>query len=66
MVRAGFMLGEQGMGAHREIERRARELEKGDEREAAIIAAQKETLRLKILSSLLILALIVLAATVLL
>lgn len=65
LMRGGFADSEAGVGAHRELERRAREHAKDEEREAKVVASRKETLRLKILSGVLIAFLAVLAAAAL-
>jgi predicted nucleotidyltransferase component of viral defense system len=66
LLRGGFAESEDGVGAHRELERRARQHARANEQEARIVASQKETLRLKILSGVLIAFLVVLAAVALL
>jgi len=65
LMRGGFAESEAGVGAHRELERRAREHSRADEQEARIIASQKETVRLKILSGVLIAFMVALAAVAL-
>src|SRR3954454_17937796 len=54
-----------GAGAHRELERRARELERAAEREAELAREHNKALRLRILGVFLLAALIALAATML-
>jgi len=61
LMRGGFAESEAGVGAHRELERRAREHARDDERDARIVASQKEALRLKILSGVLVAFLAILA-----
>jgi hypothetical protein len=65
LMRGGFAESEAGVGAHRELERRAREHSRADEQEARIVASQKETVRLKILSGVLIAFMVALAAVAL-
>lgn len=65
LMRGGFADTEAGVGAHREIERRAREHARAEDLEAKVVASRKETLRLKILSGVLIAFLIALAAVAL-
>jgi hypothetical protein len=45
----GFATGETGAGAHRELERRARELRKAEEQRAALREVEKARLRMRIL-----------------
>ena len=66
LMRGGFADSDAAVGAHRELERRAREHAKAEEVDARIIASQKETQRLKILSGVLIAFLAVLALAALL
>ena len=51
MVRGGLAAGESGAGAHREIERRARELRRAEEHEAQLEETHKTALRIRILAA---------------
>jgi hypothetical protein len=62
LMRSGFAETEAGAGAHRELERRARANSRAQDLEAKVVASQKEALRLKILSGILVAFLAVLAA----
>lgn len=50
MVRGG-LAGESGTGAHRELERRARDLRRAEEREAQLQEARRAVLRVRILAT---------------
>jgi hypothetical protein len=63
MIRGGFAVGEASAGAHREIERRARERARLEKREAELRAVHRK--RLGMLSSVEIAMLIALAALLL-
>jgi hypothetical protein len=65
LMRAGFTVGEAGPGAHRELERRAREHARGEEQQARLVAEQKKTLRLRILGSVLLAVLLALVVAML-
>lgn len=62
IVRSGLAAGDVGMQAHRELERRARELDKADEEKAELKVAHGAVLRLRILAGVLIVLLIILLA----
>jgi hypothetical protein len=62
MVRGGLAAGESGVGAHREIERRARELRKAEEHRAVLEEAHKTALRIRILAAAFLAMLIALLA----
>ena len=62
IVRSGLAAGDVGMQAHRELERRARELDKADEEKAELKVAHGAVLRLRILGGVLIVLLIILLA----
>jgi hypothetical protein len=62
LMRGGFADSEAGAGAHRELERRAREHARAQEQEAKVEASRKEALRIRILSGILIVFLVALAA----
>jgi hypothetical protein len=64
MLQADVVVGG-AAGAHRELERRARELARADEREAEMIRQHNKVLRLRILGVFLLAALIALAVTIL-
>jgi hypothetical protein len=51
MVRGGLAAGESGAGAHREIERRARELRRAEEHEEQLQEIHKTALRIRILAA---------------
>lgn len=51
MVRGGLAAGESGAGAHREIERRARELRKAEEQQAHLQQTHRAALRIRILAA---------------
>src|ERR1700745_1813761 len=51
MVRGGLAAGESGPGAHRELERRARELRRAEEHEAQLQETQRTALRVRILAA---------------
>jgi len=51
MVRGGLSAGESGAGAHREFERRARQLRKAEEDEAQRQETHKTALRVRILAA---------------
>lgn len=51
MARGGLAAGESGAGAHREIERRARELRRAEEQEARLQETHKTALRIRILAA---------------
>jgi hypothetical protein len=61
----GDLVVEGAAGAHREIERRARELESTAEREAELVREHNKALRMRILGVFLLAALIALVATML-
>lgn len=50
MVRGGLAAGESGVGAHREIERRACELRRAEENEAQLQETRRAALRIRILA----------------
>jgi len=60
LMRGGLAEGEAGLGAHRELERRAREQARAEEQKEMLVAQQKKSLRLRILEGVLLTALIVL------
>jgi len=60
IVRGGLAAGDVGVQAHREIERRARELDKADEQKSEIQVAINTALRLRILAGVLVALLILL------
>lgn len=62
IVRSGLAAGDVGMQAHRELERRARELTRADEQKAELKVAHGAVLRLRILGGVLIFLLIILVA----
>lgn len=64
MLRAGLVL-DQGAGAHRELERRARELAEQEERQAQLVAGRKKVLRLTILGVFLLATLLALLVSML-
>ena len=64
MLRAGLVVDE-GAGAHRELERRAREVESAAEREADLVRQRNKAYRLRILGLLLLGSLLALVATML-
>jgi hypothetical protein len=51
LVRGGLAAGESGAGAHRELERRARELRKAEEDEAQRQETNRTALRVRILAA---------------
>ncbi|HEX3422747.1 MAG TPA: hypothetical protein VHS33_05025 [Sphingomicrobium sp.] len=51
MVRGGLAAGESGAGAHREIERRARQMRKAEEDEAQRQETHRTALRIRILAA---------------
>lgn len=51
MVRGGLAAGESGAGAHRELERRARELRRAEEQQAVLRETHKTKLRVRILAA---------------
>jgi hypothetical protein len=51
LVRGGLAAGESGAGAHREIERRARNLRKAEEHEVQLEETRKTALRIRILAA---------------
>jgi len=60
IVRSGLAAGDAGLQAHRELERRARELDKADEEKAELQVAHGAVLRIRILGGVLIFLLILL------
>ena len=65
LLRSGFAVGQAGPGAHRELERRAREHARAEEQQAQLLAEQKKMLRLRILGSVLLAVLLILLAAML-